>query len=475
MLIGVVCAASFEGNTKRSNAFTFSLIGLFLSIVMVALRMPQASTLIFSGTLVVNKLTQLFKLILLVSAMMFIVLGYNSNEICLKSRLEYVALTLILAVSGCVAVSSVHLLPLFMSIEGASLSILFLVAMGLHSGRSSDAAIRILFYGFLPVLMTVTGILLIYLITGTMSFDKIKAFLESGPNQSPLLIVALALISLSLLSRLAQFPFHALVAPVVAASPVPSVAQMVLFFSVVTFAAFLKIFYNLFSGYDAGRLLPLVGLDWKWVLAVVGAITMSVVNLMALKEENLKKIIAFSVVFNNALVLSALAMRDIAAISAMVTTIVIHTLAALGLFFVAMPCIDSGGDSSTWSVKGLVWRNPLEGSAAVVFILSLAALPPFAGFPSRVYTVSAMLSAGAVWLAVLAIGNFLLAAVYYARLLRLVFESVPGSAVSELPPVHFSVSSKTAIVLLMLPSVFFGVYWEGLVEFISDSITTIIW
>jgi NADH-quinone oxidoreductase subunit N len=209
------------------------------------------------------------------------------------------------------------------------------------------------------------------------------------------------------------------------------------------------------------------GFDWNFVLAVLSVLSMTIGNLVALSQKNLKRLLAYSSIAHAGYMLMGLVVFSNEGIAAVMIYFIIYLFMNLGAFYVIMLVADRIGSENIDDYRGLGYRTPLIGVAMTIFLLSLTGVPPTAGFIGKLYLFSALISAKIFWLAIVGVLNSVVSLYYYLRVLRNMFLRDPQP---NAQPLRFSNMEILILLLLVIPTFLLGLYFTPIVEYAQASI-----
>jgi len=329
-------------------------------------------------------------------------------------RPEYYALMLISTVGMMVMVSSPNLMAIFLGLEIMSLPLYVLAGFMRSNLKSTEASAKYFFMGAFASAVLLYGIALVYGGTGTTDLRQI--FMSSGiaMSQNQLyLMVGAAMVLIGFAFKIASFPFHMWVPDVYEGAPTPVTA----FFSIgpkaAGVAALLRIFMIGF-GTVFGDFQPLF-----WILAFL---TMTVGNILAVMQDDVKRMLAYSSIAHAGYLLVAITAGGSDAVSAALFYLLAYGFFNMGAFTILILVEDrSGGSNHIDTFKGLASRHPWLSVFLALFMFSLAGFPPTAGFFGKFYLFSAAINAGLIWLVVFAVLNSLISVFYYLRPVKAAF------------------------------------------------------
>jgi len=419
-----------------------AFLGCVLALIWLAL-MPCS----FHGAmLAVNPVTQWLKMPLLLMALFAIVLSWRARFT--RHAGEYFALLLLAAAGLMLLVSSDNLLMIFIALELLSISLYALAAFDKGSLASSEAALKYLLFGGVSAAFTLFGISLIYGVAGDIRLDVIAARLRGQPVE-PVFWAALVMTLVGFAFKLAAAPFHLWAPDVYEGAPTPVAAFIASGSKVAGFFVLARILLTAFPG-ARGAVCPCDYLPgWAPLLAILAALSMVVGNAAAIVQTNVKRLLAYSAIAHAGYALPALLAGERNALPALLFYTITYAFTVLGAFAVVSVVEESGRRATLADFAGLSRRAPLLSFCMLVFMLSLAGIPPLAGFFGKFYVFTAVLAAppalGLLWLVALGIAASVVSLYYYLQVVKQIYAGQSDPSVSWPRPAR---SAQAAILLL---------------------------
>lgn len=418
-------------------------VGCAAALVWMLINPMQVDAL--HGMLVVSPLTQLVKICLLG-------LSIGTVLVSLEARFtthvgEYLALILLATVGMMFLVSAEDLLMIFISLELTSLSLYILTAFNKRNIKSAEAALKYFLFGGMAAAFMLFGLSLIYGLSGATNLHAIAAAL-SGKGLDPLLVVAIVMTVIGFGFKVAAVPFHLWAPDAYEGAPSQSAAFIASGSKLASFFIFAKIMMIGFAGAEGSGAFRSFVAGWTPVVALVAALSMVLGNLVALAQSSVKRLLAYSAIAHAGYMLVGIMAHDEQAIVSVVYYAATYGLATIGAFGVVALVEDGAGDDKLSSFVGFSRRAPLAAFAMMIFLLSLAGIPPLAGFFGKFYLFAAALKTGApklglLWLVVLAIAMSAVSFYYYLKVLKQIY------VVTEAKPVKATPASKQAQLILL--------------------------
>src|SRR5215472_4225341 len=440
----VVLSISLAMKRAAAACAFVAALGIVIAIVVVPF-LPRNETL-FGGMLVISPLTSLFKIICLTLAF-FTILLTQAEKAPLHPG-EYLALVLLATVGLMLLVGSEELLMIFIGLELLGLSLYVMAAFDKTDVRSAEAGLKYFLFGSTSSAFTLFGISLIYGMTGTTGLVQIAAKLATTSVQ-PLLAVGIVMTLVGFAFKIAAAPFHLWAPDAYQGAPVPSAAFIASGSKVASFVVLGKIVLIGFAPLHGSAGWHGLVAGWSPVLAALAAFSILVGNLVALAQTNVRRLLAYSAVAHTGYTLLGLIAGGRDGFSATLFYTTTYAVTLIGSFgVVAIVRHETGGDH-LHDFAGLWSRSPLLAACMSIFMLSLAGLPPLAGFFGKFYLFSATFRAGAnhglLWLVALALFGSFVSLYYYLVVLKAIFVDKAAESGTDHPSLTSRLCPATAL------------------------------
>ena len=355
---------------------------------------------------------------------------------------EAYALVLFAAVGMMLLASANDLIMVFLGLELMSLSLYVLAGLFKMRLDSGEASMKYFLLGAFASSFLLYGIALIYGATGTTGFDRIAAALAGGARP-PLLVVGLGLLLVGLGFKISSVPFHMWAPDVYQGAPTSVTALIATGSKAAAFAALIRLL---------GSALRASQPDASIVLWVLAALTMTVGNVVALSQGNLKRMLAYSSVAHAGYMLVGLAVGGNQGASAVLFYLLAYVFTTVGTFGAITLSERADGEAvDVTDYAGLARRNPVLAATLALFLLSLVGIPPLAGFFGKFYVFGSAVRAGYIWLAVIAVLNSAVAAYYYLRVIVYMYmREAEGASAVYAPSFAGTLALAVALVGIVL-------------------------
>jgi NADH-quinone oxidoreductase subunit N len=434
------------------------LIGL---LALVVWQWKTPSWPLLGGMLVVDKFALFFTAVFALSALATVqTLGGYMDRFGI-GRSEWLAM-LFFAVSGMfVLVSAIDLVAAFIGIELMSIPIYILVASRRKDYLANEAAMKYFILGAFAIAFFLYGMSLLYGILGTLNYKSmVLAIGERGLGGYPPLLLAIALVMIGFVFKIAAVPFHMWVPDVYQGAPSPFTGFMAAAVKAASFAAFLRLFYMAFMPGKA---------HWMGIIIVFAVLTMTIGNITALVQRNIKRMLAFSSIAHAGYILvgmAAISIENTYAASTVMFYTLVYAVTTLGAFAI-VSALENNSDTRGLELNdyaGLGLRKPFLGFAMTVFMFALAGIPPTAGFFAKYYVFSAAVSEGLVWLVIVGVLNSALSLYYYLRVIVVMY--FKKSEVDA--PVFDDLGIRVVLVVAVFLTFWLGIGPDGVIPGIES-------
>ncbi len=450
---------------KRKLGLLAILAVLSSLVALIFLYNDPASDILY-GTFVLDGFSKAFKSILLVGAALVLMLALSDYEKkMIEDRSEYFYLFLTALLGAMIMTSSNDLITLFVGLELLSLSSYILVGIRKTCTASNEAAMKYVINGGIATAITLFGMSYLYGLTGTTNATEMMAVLQGQTRGDVelLLSIAFLLTFVGLAFKLAAAPFHMWAPDVYEGAPTPVTAFLGTVSKLAGFVIMLRIFLLIFSGTPAGT--TTVMDKMQIYIAVLAVASMVIGNVVALKQTNVKRMLAYSGIAHAGYLLVPFATLSVFTLDSMWFYMLAYLLMSIGAFAV-LYAISRSGDDSVHAFSGLYRRSPLLAIAMTIFILSLAGIPGTAGFIGKVHIFLSALAGDASYYVLPAIlmATTVISFAYYFRILQLMFFRASEEEVSAIPlnlKIVITVCAVFTIVCGILPAIGYDIFYEN--------------
>jgi NADH-quinone oxidoreductase subunit N len=432
----------------RKPIGVLSLLGVVAALAASVWQLGLPAGTAYFGTVQTDAFSVFFHVVICGIVLVALLIAFDVFDGTKERPAEYYALVLFGAVGMCLMSCAVELLLVFISLEISSIATYILAAIRKRTGKSPEAGLKYFLLGSFATAFFLYGIALTFGATGTTNIDQIAAMLLESPTPA-FATLAIAMILIGIGFKVSAAPFQVWTPDVYEGAPSPVVALMSTGPKVAAFAVLLRILYGAY---------PLLHPHWVVMLWILAALSMTVGNLGALRQQNVKRMLAYSSIAHAGYTLVAFTALSSEGIAAVLFYTASYAAMNVGAFAVISHA--GGYDDRLLSVtdyRGLAHGSPLLGGALAFFLLSLIGIPFTGGFFGKFYVFTAALHSGEVWLAIIGLVNSGVAAYYYLRLLTSVYgKPEDKSPVQSVPALTSSLA--VALFLTVTATLLLGIF-----------------
>lgn len=472
LVVTFIVALFFDLIFKKSKniAAYVSVVGIIIAGFFL-FRQTGIQYKAFASLLVIDPFGQFMKVIVLASTLIIILVSFFSDELHRGyTKLgEYFTLMTGMVFGMFLLIGSANLITIYLAIETVSISSYILAGYTKEVKRASEASLKYVIFGAISSGIMLYGISILFGLTGSLNLFEINQFLQTNDYSEITLVIAGLMILSGFGYKISAVPFHFWTPDVYEGSPVTITAYLSVASKAAGFAVLIRFFKTgLFvSAPGAEQSWELIGqIDWHSVIAILAILTMTLGNLAAIWQTNMKRLLAYSSIAHAGYLLMAVTVMNDTGVSAVLIYFFIYMIMNLGAFFIVQLVANKLNSENIEDYDGLGYRSPVIAVSLTVFLISLTGLPPTAGFIGKLYVFTAVIEAGYIWLAVIGVLNSVVSLYYYVKIIRNMYlrgiENQNNKLVYS-PVVIFMV------LLLVIPVLILGVYFSPLVDWSAFS------
>ncbi len=378
-------------------------------------------------------------LAIFISLLIFILsANYYENEPNQLS--DYLSILVFVLCGALVMFSYANMAMLFLGIEILSISLYIMAGSRRFDTRSNEAGFKYFLMGSFASGILLFGIALVYGASGSFELSKIAAYVAAG-NVSPMFYTGMTMMLFAMLFKVSAVPFHFWSPDVYEGSPALITALMSTLVKVAAFAALYRLFNNCFIGSMH---------DVEPILLVVTAATIIVGNAIALSQQNVKRILAYSGIAHAGYMLMGILSLQTKTDSAIFFYATAYSLATIGFFALAIMTFKSGHSENVDAFNGLGKKNPLAAACISICLLSLAGIPPFAGFLGKYYIFSETIKNGYITITLIAVINSIIAVYYYFKVIIAMYAQPANDKPLVIHPTYWLVAIVCVLLTITL-------------------------
>jgi len=475
ILVGVIlCGIIYDlfiDKSKSGNVGIFLVFGLIIVAISILLQDNKVTSL-FTDSIVKDPFSQFFKLLIILATIFVSIVSLKNDELKIYRKGEYFTLLGIITFGLFLMVSAIDLLMLYLSIEIVSIMSFVLAGYLKQNTRSNEAALKYVVYGGFSSGIMLFGLSYIYGLAGTTNYFKVQQALSTLPSESnTAVIVSIIMVLAGFGYKISAVPFHFWTPDVYEGSPTTVTA----FLSVAPKAGALAMMIRFFNQVlaDGGAMQGLdyisnTGIPWAEILSILAIITMTLGNVVAIQQGNIKRMLAYSSIAHAGYMLLAMPAMSGDSIYAIMIYLVMYLFMNLGAFFVVVLVKNKTGGESLEDYEGLGWEMPTVGACMTLFMVSLTGLPPTAGFVGKFYIFASLIKGGESLYYLVFIGgvNSVISLYFYLRVVKVMYFSGSKNDVIKKPGRVMGIM----LLLTAVPTFLLGIYWVPLATWIQDSL-----
>ena len=436
---------------KQKKALAgISVIGLIIPLAFtIALWGEQQAS--FSGMLMVDNFSLFFKFLILGIAALVILSSVDYVSKFARFQGEYYALILLSAGGMMLMASTGELISIYIALELASIS-LYVLASFLKDPKSSEAGLKYMILGAISSAVLLLGMAFVFGLTGTTHLDQIaekvgQLIAEGQLTDSPALLLGIVLLVAGFGFKIASVPFQMWVPDVYEGAPTPITAYLSVASKAAGFAVILRVFYTAFGA-------ETISGDWAMIFAVLAAISMTLGNVVAIAQSNIKRMLGYSSIAHAGYIMIGLAAISTLGKGGVLFFLAGYALANLGAFIAIIAISNKIGSDEITDYSGMARRSPVIAFILAFCLISLIGIPPTVGFMAKFYIFNAAIQENLLWLVIIAVLNSVVSAYYYLRVVKLMYVGEPASEEA----IPSSISLRISLAITSLGVLVLGIY-----------------
>jgi NADH-quinone oxidoreductase subunit N len=444
---------------KKGYLGVLSLIGVVIAF-FYTLPLVGSDKTGFEGMFTSDGFAIFFKITILIIAFLTVLIsmGYASREGIGFG--EYYALILFATLGMMLMAAGTHLIVIFLGLETMSISIYILAGMLREDRRSVESAFKYFLLGAFATGFLLYGIAFLYGATGSLYLKDIASYIASKKLiDNPMLLMSLAFLTIGFGFKIASVPFHMWTPDVYEGAPTSITAFMATGVKAAGFSALIRVFFTA---------LPEFRPDWTSIMWLIAVATMTVGNIIAISQNNIKRMLAYSSIAHAGYILVAFVAGNKSGTSGILFYLMTYAFMNLGAF----TCVILFGKKGEENIlitdyAGVGFKYPLLAASMTIFLLSMAGIPPLGGFMAKLYIFSAAVEAKFYWLAILGVLNSAISVYYYLRVTVLMYFR---ESEREITGLQFSPAPVIALILALIGTFYMGLFPANVLSFAQKSI-----
>ncbi|MCR4435213.1 MAG: NADH-quinone oxidoreductase subunit N [Clostridiales bacterium] len=452
-LVLLVTGLLLPPDHKKANGY-IAVVGL-LGILAFSLSgdAGRSGTFLY-GLYTLDSLSKYFKEIFMIAAILVILMSLSYTKRFREGKGEYFSILLFALLGMMVMVSSNDFITLYIGLELMTISFVILTAFDRSSLKSSEAGVKYVLLSAMSSAVLLYGLSIFYGLSGTTEYAGFITCLQSG-GLGPALILAIVMVLAGFGFKISAVPFHMWSPDIYEGAPTPITAFLATGSKAAGFAVLIRLLL---------QVLPSQHVNFSGIIIMLAVLTIIVGNLIAIPQKNIKRMLAFSSIAHAGYILLGLVAFTGMGVGAMLYYIFIYIFANAGAFASVTALSNITGSDEIEDFGGMWKRSPLVTAVLMISLLSMAGIPPAAGFVGKFYLFASIIKEGYVWLALVAIGMSVVSLYYYVMVIRVM---LTGQVKSD-EPVTVPASLKTVMVVSSAATIFLGVYAGPLTSWTSS-------
>ena len=453
IVLTILCVFIAESiSSYRSSTYMISIAGLLFTGILL-LFSHSSTSLLFEGMIINDSLSIFFKWLILISTLSIVLISKEDNSVVSEVKGEYYAMLLIIMLGMFAMVSAKNLLMVYLAIEMVSIPSYIIAGISKNDRESNEASLKYVIYGSFASGIMLYGLSYLYGMAGSLDINIVAAKLASyDASITVYMIIIFVLVGFGY--KISMVPFHYWTPDVYQGAPITVTAFLSVAPKAAGFAILIRFFYTLFiDNVDI--------LQWPQLIAFMSALTMTVGNVLALNQTNIKRLLAYSSISHVGFMLVAFSIVSLDSVVSILFYMFFYLFMNLSAFYMAIYMSNNYNADELDDWNGIGLKAPVLSFFMVLSLASLAGLPPTSGFIAKVYVLRNLFSdATFLWLGLVAIINTVISLYYYFKIVRAMYFMKNDDLVyKKCNQVLF-----WSITVFSLQNIIFYLYWPNLIK-----------
>jgi len=456
LLLGVF--SSSEG--QKDHLGYVSLVGVVLALIF-SFRLFGGFQSGFSGMVVADNYAVFFKMVFGIICLLTILISIGYTRQQGIGMGEYYVLVLFCTVGMMLMAAGTNLLTIFLGLETMSISIYVLAGIKRTDPKSVESAMKYFILGAFATGFFLYGVALVYGATGSFNLKEIASFLSASGSagRTPLVIIGIGLLTIGFGFKVATVPFHMWTPDVYEGAPTSITAFMATGIKAAAFAGLILVFYSALGTFQP---------DWVAIMWLLSVATMTVGNIVAIAQSNIKRMLAYSSIAHAGYILVAFTAGNELGTSSILYYLLAYAFMNIGAFAIVILLGTKDQENTLISdYAGIGFKYPLLAASMTIFMLSMAGIPPLAGFMGKFYIFSAAVKANLYWLAIIGVLNSALSVYYYLRVTVVMYFR---EAEKETTGLTFSLAGVIGVIIAVAGVLYLGIFPSSVLALARASI-----
>jgi len=427
---------------KQSGMGALTALGL-LGLIGVGVSIWGVHDTLFNGMFIVDNYAIFFKILFLTGAVL-VVMGSTNYVEKMGNQSEYYSLLVFATLGMMVMASAGDFITFYLGLELMTIAFYVLVCFRKNDPKSVEAGIKYILFAAASSAVLLYGLSLVYGYTGSIIIFEVAEAITSGTVLDPIFVLGMVLLVAGLGFKISAVPFHMWAPDIYEGAPTPITSYLAMGSKTASFAILIRLFAA--GLYDAAA-------GWVMLVAVLAALSMILGNVVAIPQTNVKRMLAYSSIAQAGYILVGLVAANQAGIKAIMFYAFLYVFATVGAFTVATYYYHVTGSDEIKDYAGLSQRSPLMAAVMVIAMLSMAGIPPLAGFAGKFYLFSSIV-ADYLWLVLIGLIMSMISVYYYLRLALVMYRDEP----EDKTPIKLPGAVTVTLVVAMVATLFIGIY-----------------
>ena len=441
-----------EEHSSRGKIIGFSLFGLLICLGFLFSNLGEAPVHIFHNAITIDPFSTLIKIIMVLGTMGSIFLSFSSKDIYTNLKSEFAIMAIGVLIGGMLLASANNMLTLYLGIETLSILSYVMSSLKRDESTSTEAGMKYALYGGLSAGIALYGMSHLYGVLGSIQFVEMMVKLPTlqGLNLA-IVLTSFVLFFVGIGYKISLFPFHMWTPDVYQGSPIPVTAFFAIVPKMAGLAALVRISMIFFTQ------VQILNISWVGFMLAISAMTMTVGNVTAIGQTSVKRLLAFSSIGHVGLMVLGVVVLNEVGVRAILFYGIAYLFMTLIAFYITSHLSDMYGTDSNDVFKGLIYKHPMMAIVMAGVLFSLAGMPPFSGFVAKFNIFSVIIEKKMYGIAIVAAINSVIALYYYVKLAKTM---IFGQSDGEVKVAGFTTANQAVIVVLFIPVLLLGVFWE---------------
>lgn len=445
LVLGLMAPAA-----QRKGIGYFATFSLLVTMV-IAFAMHGIEGTVFDNMYIVDSFSSFFKITFLLAAFLVSMFSCSYVEQLGYNQGQFFALIILSLLGMMVMASAVDFITLYMGLELMTISFVILTAYKHGDKKASEAGMKYILLSAMSSGVLLYGLSIMYGVAGSTEYSDLINTIAAG-NLQPFTVMGLVFLIAGFGFKISMVPFHMWSPDIYEGAPTPVTAFLAVGSKAAGFAAFIRMFMIALPGTRE---------VWMMLVVILSAMTIVLGNFVAIPQTNIKRMLAYSSIAHAGYILMGIVAYTSMGVAAMLYYLVLYIFANCGAFACATAFSNLTGSDEIKDYSGMWKRSPLIASVMLLCLLSLAGIPPLAGFVGKFYLFMAVIDQGYLWLAFLGIGMSMVSVYYYLIVVKVMFL---GDPIDD-TPVPVTLGTKVVLAISALGSLFLGIYPGPLTDF----------